>query len=390
MKTMTTRLAQLLLLLGLFFVSSNTRAVWFEATGQAIIHNNNKELARQVATQEAIKQALLFSGASIRSVQSMAHGLLKDDRFEVRASGEVSSIELVDEIYSDDYVSITIRADIFPQDAQCQASDYKKSVVSAWFPLANRQQAAFGGIFDLGKPTAMRLQEEFTLYAEHATMTKVAPFYFSPNEPSIESKAIDMARKTNNQFVLLGAIQNLSVNEAKPEYVDYLTFWENQPTTRHIAIHTKLLDGSTGELLIDKVYRSQAEWNFDRFSSVDANSDRLWSSEFGMAMKHLLQNIAQDVDEAVGCLPAYGRILDVRNNQLSANIGKMHGVKQGDLLKIFQMRQVFSPTGMTVNQYDIHPTTVEVAKVYHNSSVLRPTDAFPLGNIQPNDFVVRQ
>ena len=386
----TIRLAQLFAIVCLLFVSANSEAVWFEATGQAVIHNNNKQLARQAATQEAIKQALLFSGASIRSVQSMAHGLLQDDRLEVRASGEVSSIELVDEIYSDDYVSITIRADIFPQDAQCHASDYKKSLVSAWFPLINRQQARFGNLFDLGKPTAMRLQEEFSLYADHATITKVESLYLSPNEHDSVIEAMSMARKTNNQFVLIGAIQNLGVAEIAPKYVDYLTFWDDKNPTRHIAIQVQLIDGATGELLIDKIYRTAAEWDFDKFSSVDVTSEYLWRSEFGTEMKHLLQNIAQDVDEAVRCLPAYGRIINVSRNKLSANLGKIHGVKQGDLLKVFQMRQVFSASGTTINQYDIHPATVKVVKVFHNSSVLHPTNALTLGNIQPNDFVVRQ
>ncbi|MFT5313041.1 MAG: hypothetical protein ACI8Z9_001525, partial [Paraglaciecola sp.] len=55
-------------------------SIWFEASGQAVIKNGNKEVARQRATQEAIKQALLFAGASVDSVQHMANGLLQDDR----------------------------------------------------------------------------------------------------------------------------------------------------------------------------------------------------------------------------------------------------------------------------------------------------------------------
>jgi len=117
--------------------SSQSVAIWYEASGQAVIRNGNKELARQRATQEAIQQALLFSGASVRSVQSMAQGLLKDDRFEVRAAGEVSNVELINEVFADDVVTVTIRADIFPQDSQCDASDYKKTVITAWFPITS-------------------------------------------------------------------------------------------------------------------------------------------------------------------------------------------------------------------------------------------------------------
>lgn len=374
--------------LGLF--SPASMAIWFEASGQAAVHNGNKELARQRATQEAIQQALLFSGASVRSVQSMAQGLLKDDRFEIRASGEVSSVELVDEIYEGDIVTVTVRADIFPQDAQCEASDYKKSVITAWFPIENRQQAAFGNIFDIGKPVSALLKEEFDQYSRFAGISKVEQFYFSPNIPNVHHKAMDIARKNGGQFVLLGEIKNLSIEEVQETYADYLTFWNKEEPLRNIAFHMKLIDGSTGELLMDKMFRGRTPWSFDKFETVDVSSSKLWDSSFGSGIKQILQDVAQEVDETVSCIPAYGRIIQVSNNQLAANIGSSQGVKQGDQLKIFQMRQFFSPTGEPHYQYDIHPATVQVAKVYHNSSVLRPIGGVPLANIQPNDFVVRQ
>ncbi|UAA39466.1 flagellar assembly protein T N-terminal domain-containing protein [Paraneptunicella aestuarii] len=384
------KLIKFWLLLSLSSLSFSSSAIWFEATGQAAIHNNNKEMARQRATQEAIQQALLFSGASVRSVQTMAHGLLKDDRFEVRASGEVSSIELVNELIEDDYVTVTIRADIFPQDTQCKSSDYKKSVITTWFPLENRQQAAFGNIFDIGQPIAGLLKEEFDMYSRYAGITKVESFYFSPHEQQVQHRAMDIARKNGGQFVLLGSVKNLSIEEAEESYSDYLTFWNSKSPTRNIAFHMKLIDGSTGELLMDKIFRNRVEWTFDRFESVDVRSGKLWDSAFGNGVKQILQDIAQEVDETVSCIPAYGRIIEVRNNQVAANIGSSQGVKQGDELKIFQMRQFFTPTGEPHYQYDIHPVTMVVAKVYHNSSVLRPNNGMPLANIQPNDFVVRQ
>lgn len=383
---------QILLLLFVLCASFSGQsvAIWYEASGQAVIRNGNKEIARQQATQEAIQQALLFSGATVRSVQSMAQGLLKDDRFEVRAAGEVSNVELINEVFADDVVTVTIRADIFPQDNQCNASDYKKTVITAWFPISNREQAAFGNIYDLGKPVANLMKEEFSMYSRYAGVHHIEPFYFSPNAGSVQHKAMDMARKNGGQFVLLGEIQNLSVEEPKHSYVDSLTFWSEEEPLRNIAFHMKLVDGSTGELLMDKIFRSRAPWTFNKYESVDVSSSRLWDSPFGNGIKQILQDVAQEVDEKVSCIPAYGRIISVQNNQLAANIGTSQGVKKGDKLKIFQMRQFFSPTGEPHYQYDIHPAEVEVAKVFHNSSVLRPTRVMPLANIQPNDFVVRQ
>lgn len=67
------------LLLGLLF-SWQTSAAWFEAQGQALIANSDRTAAKQRATEEAIRQALMFAGASVQSVQTLTNGLLQQDR----------------------------------------------------------------------------------------------------------------------------------------------------------------------------------------------------------------------------------------------------------------------------------------------------------------------
>ena len=131
-----------------------TNAAWFEATGQAVINNGNKALAKKQATHEAVKQALMFAGASITSVQAMSNGLLENDRFEIRSGGEVNDLALISETYHDDYVTVVIRADIFAQRTQCDAAQYKKRLVSTWFPIRDRQQGITGGLTGFGQTVA--------------------------------------------------------------------------------------------------------------------------------------------------------------------------------------------------------------------------------------------
>ena len=42
------------------FLVGQANAVWYEATGQAVVRNGDKETARHAATQEALKQAMLL------------------------------------------------------------------------------------------------------------------------------------------------------------------------------------------------------------------------------------------------------------------------------------------------------------------------------------------
>ncbi|XOV79358.1 MAG: flagellar assembly protein T N-terminal domain-containing protein [Aestuariibacter sp.] len=381
---------KLVLWLMMTLLSSSASAAWFEASGQAVIQNGNKQLARQQATQEAIRQALLFAGASVRSVQKMADGLLQDERFEIRAAGEVNSVELIDEMYQDNIVTIRVRADIFPNENMCNSSDYKKSVVSTWFHMENSHQATVGGIFDLGKPLAEKIKQEFSVFSRYAYISRIEPYSFAPAPGDLKLQATSLAQKTGAQFVLMGSIVELSVQQPETSYLDYVTFWESRSLIRNFGIKAILIDGSTGELLFEKIYRSQGTWDFDLHQMVDTQSNKLWQSSFGASIKQLIQKLTTDIDETIRCLPSYGRIVQVANSQVSASIGSKQGVKKGDELAVFQIREFFSPNGSPLFQYQVHPSTFIVEQVFHNSAILVSQNAMPLGNIQPNDFVVRR
>lgn len=387
---MSKQIVKLISLCLLAFSGPSVQAMWFESSGQALIENGNRQLARQKATQEAIQQALLFAGASVRSVQKMANGLLQDDSFEIRSGGEVNSIELIDEIYSDGYVTVSIRADIFPQDTQCTSSDYQKSVATTWFPIANRQQAAVGAIFDFGSAIPAKLKQRFDQTTQHAVMQSVTPLYVEPAQMDIQSQVVRLAHRSNSQYVLLGRVDELSVQTMKQGTLDRLAFWEDRYPFRHFSFTAYLYDGQTGSLVSEKQYNIQAPWEFDRFKSVDVNSQALWTSRFGQEVENLLQELAQDVDETVSCSPAYGRVLNVQSEHLQVNIGSDMGVKTGDELTLFQLNQFHDPVGQLHYQYQIHPTPVRVTQTYPGSAIVVASDGSFLANIQPNDFVARK
>ncbi len=370
-------------------VSLNANAAWFEASGQAIIHNDNKELARQQATQEALRQALLFAGASVRSVQNMVDGLLYDDRFEIRATGEVASVELIDEVYDGDVVTISIRADIFPQENTCSASDYKKSIVTTLFGLSQKQHATAGGLHNIALPFAEMLRNEFSNYSRYSFISQIEPYVFKPQPEELAMQAVHLAQQSGAQFVLLGEIVGLEVEAQEHNYLDYVTFWETKRPMRRMAVKATLLDGTTGEQLLQHTFSGSGTWQFDLHETVDPNGAKLWQSSFGQTVKKLIQDLAFKIDEKVRCLPSYGRILEVANNQIAANIGSNHGVQRGDEVQVFKMRQFFSPAGIPHFQYQIHPSRLVAVQVFANSVVLRTSDGTPMMNIQPNDFIVR-
>jgi hypothetical protein len=381
------KIIQISAVLMLLVSSQPALAIWFEATGQAVIHNGEKEAARQRATQEAIKQALLFSGASVKSIQSLANGLLQDDRFEIRASGEVNNIELIDEIYHDDYVTVSIRADIFPQEALCSASDYKKNIVTTWYNINKRQQAAVGNLYDFGKVLAEKLQQEAQNNARHSFIHRVEPYYLSPIDEEKKSAAFNLAKKTNAQYVLFGEILEFAVETSQPSG---FAFWESDQSKRNLTLSFSMYDGNSGEMVFQNTQNISAQWDFDLHQSLDSNSRQLWDSTFGTATEKIIQTVVQSLDESVSCLPAYGRVLKVTGESLSINIGKHNGVKQGDELTLFQVNQFFDAQSLPHRQFQLHPEAVIVRQVFAETAVVESITGAPLANIQPNDFVARR
>lgn len=363
------------------------KAVWFEATGQAVIHNGEKEAARQQATQEAVKQALLFSGASVKSIQSLVNGLLEDDRFEIRASGEVNNIELIDEIYHDDYVTVSIRADIFPQEALCSASDYKKNIVTTWYNINKRQQAAVGNLYDFGKVLAEKIQEEAQNHARHALIHRVEPYYLTTPIKQQKATAYSLAKKTNAQYVLFGEIIEFGLETTR---TSGFAFWDKDQNSRNLTLQLSMLDGNSGETVFQDTQNISAQWDFDLHTSINSNSHQLWDSNFGIATKKIIQTMVQSIDESVSCLAAFGRVLKVTGESLSINIGKLNGVKQGDKLTLFQMNQFFDTQNLPHRQFQLHPEEVIVRQVFAETAIVESISGAPLANIQPNDFVSRR
>lgn len=376
---------KLTMLIGSLFFSLTSQATWYESSGQAVIRNGDLHQARHAATQEAIKQALLFAGASIQSVQRLTNGLLLDDSIEIRSSGEVENIELIDEKNDGDILTVSIRADIFPQTINCRAADYQKSITTAWYPIKHRQQAAVGQLFDFGQEVANKFQRQFNQQAHSTLITRVEPYYLSLNNRG--TSAIELAKKTNSQYVLLGEILEFSTIETTG---NNLMFWQSRQFSRDFTLSLSVFDGNTGEHIFDEQKSMTTSWDFDTHQTIDQSSSQLWQSEFGIQLQSMLQTFTNEIDSTLACIPAYGRVLYVNNDQININLGQQNGVKKGDRLTLFQMNQFFDTAGNIHQQYLLHPEAIIVKQAYTNTAIVASQSGAPLPNIQANDFVARR
>lgn len=373
--------------------TSTSFSQWYQSQGVASIKNNDNKAAKTQAVQNALKKALLVAGASVSSVQQVVNGLLTQDEISIRASGSVNSLELISENYTDDMVTVTIRADIFPQEQKCFAADYKKSMLLTRSNLLYREQANIGNIYALDKTLIKKLANKIQhqgIYLETKlalqTKTEFSRFNQSLQTQSLKNLAMSLANMTDSQYVLFSEIQDISLaNDENNQW----QFWQSNIYQRQFNVALYIHDGTTGERILDKHYQSSAPWQFDKRKQVDVTSQNFWQSDYGQQISLTLDDMVNDIDENMMCQPTQGRIVQVQGNAISFNLGKRHGVKIGDEFSLLHLNSFISDDKRSYPAFNVSPYKVIVTSVSQDSAQATTTEQHVLDNIQLNDLAVR-
>jgi len=381
------------LVISLLITNFTCNAQWYEAQGHASTDKDSVEIARTKAMENALKKALLVAGASVSSIQQVVNGLLTQDEISIRASGSVNSIELIDEFHSGDMISVTVRADIFPQDKKCFSLDYKKSILITKSHLTQRQQANIGKVYQLDSAIIRQLNKKLDKQSNYSngklllkSSTEFSRLNASFNEKKIRQLAMSLANTTDSQYVFFSEINDISFEQARS---NSWKIWQQGTYPRNFDFTVYLYNGLSGEQIWQKNYLNTAVWDFNKRVSVDVNATSFWQSEYGSMINSLLDNMINDIDDNVMCEPSEGRIIQVKGNQLTINLGRHHGVKIGDEFSLLHSTNFTSDQGRSYAGYNISPYKVKVVKLTKQSATATTLDNSLLDNIQINDLAVR-
>lgn len=373
--------------------SNQAAAEWYEATGQAKIRHGDIRSAKNRALQDAVKQAMLFSGANISSIQKISKGLLVDDYVQINANGAVNQIEIVEERQKGPYVSITIRADIFPQGRECYSMDFGKKVAITQFPIQHWQDAKVGEIYGLEKEVPRQMLK--MLQAGANTIYPVAWFDKKLNivkdfeqQGQVRHQMIDaVANNANSQFVMFGRISDVSFGDK----TNALSFWQDDKFERYFTLDLIIVNALTHEVTYQNRFHTEAEWDFDMKKSVNVNSRQFWNAEYGHAIERLLTDVRDDIYSSLSCQQLQSKIMAVRNgDQIQMNIGRGQGVSIGQEYRISYRADTVDDQGNLLTNIVISPYRVRITKVYENSAIAESMDADFMSNVQVNDVIELQ
>ncbi|TMO63236.1 flagellar assembly protein T N-terminal domain-containing protein [Pseudoalteromonas aurantia] len=381
---------QLLLVLTLFLYSAAVQAEWYEVTGYASILDSNVADARKAAVKDAITQALIFSGATVSSVQTVADGLLSQDQLKIKAHAEIQQATLISEEQSNNDYMVTLHLDIYSTKEQCTQQQFHKQVTVTQSQLIQPHQARLGQIFDIAKASSQRL---YNTLSGRATAIKAIPYinsainvrpFFSQRFNYDPALIETLSNNSNSQYVLFSQITDIA--QGKQLNSDY-AFWQGDQYLRSFKVDFALYDALTRDQVWQNHYAVQGVWPFEKTTLIDVYSDQFWQSNYGSQIQGVFNKVSQDLNTAVGCMPIKGKVLHIDGDRLAINLGKVHGIKAGQTLAIMQKNNFTTQQGVMLSNHRQTIDQLKVIQVNEQTAITTNLHIRPLSNIQLNDIV---
>ncbi|MGL5250571.1 MAG: flagellar assembly protein T N-terminal domain-containing protein [Enterovibrio sp.] len=374
---MTFKISRQLFAIFIFLFSRLSHAAWFEVTAASSFIENASN-AKQHAIEDAIYQALKFAGADLASLTAIKP-FLKENKSEYIFNGsEIRQLLITDVNQKGKTVKVTIRVDIYPAKQSCQRQLYRKGILLSHFEIVDPQHASLGSIFRFGNDFTNVLKKQFDKDSQSFIVQEITPYMIAPQEP-YTSRII--AKDHGAQLLVIGDITDLSAT-LDPD--------DAKQMNRQLAISITAIDGRTGSVVYQNSYRDIAIWTFDKFSTVDTQTARFWTSPFGAMARRVSRNILLDLETQFACHAAMPAIIEINGTKGQIDAGRMHKVQQGDQLVLWHDANFIDPRGAVRSQLKKSDILLTVTRVYEKTAEVSLTPAELAGSVQIGDLVTKQ
>ncbi|MGI2946533.1 flagellar assembly protein FlgT [Vibrio diabolicus] len=334
-------------------------ASWYEVTGVATIVSS-EETARLHALEDALFKAVNFSGADIGSISNLMP-LLEESRNEYQFTNhEVRYILVESERKRRGKVEVKIRVDIYPSATGCHTDQYKKTILVGNIEVASPQQAVMGQIYRVGDDFSRVVNRQLDQTSRSFASVGTTDYSISSNYPA---RTQMIAQDNGAQYIIGGVITDLTATVESQLLQDDII-------NRQFALEMKVFDGKTGHEVFNKAYREVARWPFAKTSQVDTRSARFWASTYGEMMLRVSRNIMLDLESELSCKITLPEVVAVFGNTVTMDLGRMHGVKEGDKLQLWHTASFIDQNGLPRNKVSQSEITLTVSRIYEHEAEL--------------------
>lgn len=352
-------LNSLFLITLVMLVPFKVMASWYEVTGVATIISS-EETARLHALEDALFKAVNFSGADIGSISNLMP-LLEESRNEYQFTNhEVRYILVESERKRRGKVEVKIRVDIYPSATGCHTDQYKKTILVGNIEVASPQQAVMGQIYQVGDDFSRVVNRQLDQTSRSFVSVGTTDYSISSNYPA---RTQMIAQDNGAQYIIGGVITDLTATVESQLLQDDII-------NRQFALEMKVFDGKTGHEVFNKAYREVARWPFAKTSQVDTRSARFWASTYGEMMLRVSRNIMLDLESELSCKITLPEVVAVFGNTVTMDLGRMHGVKEGDKLQLWHTASFIDQNGLPRNKVSQSEITLTVSRIYEHEAEL--------------------
>ncbi|ELA7338328.1 TPA: flagellar assembly protein FlgT [Vibrio parahaemolyticus] len=334
-------------------------ASWYEVTGVATIVSS-EDAARLHALEDALFKAVNFSGADIGSISNLMP-LLEENRKEYQFTNhEVRYILVESERKRGGKMEMKIRVDIYPSATGCHTDQYKKTILVGNIDVASPQQAVMGQIYQVGDDFSKVVNRQLDQTSRSFVSVGTTDYSISSNYPA---RTQMIAQDNGAQYIIGGVITDLTATIESQLLKDDII-------NRQFALEMKVFDGKTGHEVFNKAYREVARWPFAKTSQVDTRSARFWASTYGEMMLRVSRNIMLDLESELSCKITLPEVVAVLGNTVTMDLGRMHGVKEGDKLQLWHTASFIDQKGLPRNKVSQSEITLTVSRIYEQEAEL--------------------
>ncbi|MDN3697812.1 flagellar basal-body protein [Vibrio sp. 03-59-1] len=359
--------------------SFSVNASWYEVTGVATIVSSD-EVARVHALEDAVYQAVNFSGANIGSISAL-RPFLEESRKEYQFTNhEVRYILIESQRSRGNQMVVKARIDIYPSANGCQSNQYKKTFLVGNIDVASPQQAVMGQIYRVGDDFSHVVNRQLDQESRSFISVGTTDYEIDAKRPEMLKM---IAQDTGAQYIIGGVITDLTATiESKLLRDDIIN--------RQFALEMHIYDGKTGNEVYNRNYREVAKWPFAKTSQVDTRSARFWASTYGEMLLRVSRNIMLDLESEVSCKITLPEVVAVFGNTITMDLGRLHGVQVGDKLTLWHTGSFIDQHGLPRNKVSKSDITLTVSRVYENEAELAVDQPNLAGSIQIGDVMNKQ
>ncbi len=357
----------------------SAHAAWYEVTGSAAIVSS-EEVARLHALEDALYKAVNFAGADIGSISNLMPLLESDRREYLFANHEVRYILIEERKAINNVMYVRTRIDIYPSATACHVEQYKKTMLIGNIDLTSPQQAVMGQIYQVGDDFAQVINRRLEQESRSFVSVGTTQYDIDPKAPE---RIKMIAQDAGAQYIMGGMITDLTATIEQKTLQDDII-------NRQFAMEISVFDGKTGNEVMTRTYREVARWPFPKTSQIDTRSARFWASTYGEMMLRVSRNIMLDLESEISCKITLPQIVAKFGTTATMDLGRIHGVKQGDKLSLWHTGAFIDQQGLPRNKVTQSEITLTVSRVYEHEAELTVDQPELAYSIQIGDVMHKQ